>query len=99
MVPLATLFVSESTTTVPETTTTFGEQGSTTIVTTTTQPHSTTTLGQQGGPVPTTVTPVTVPGRLPRTGSGSAFAAMLGMSLVAAGVLLVARKRSAWSRP
>jgi LPXTG-motif cell wall-anchored protein len=89
-----------STTTVPETTTTFGEQGSTTIVTTTTQPQSTTTLTGQGGTVPpTTVTPVTVPGRLPRTGSGSAMAAMLGMSLVAAGVLLVARKRSAWSRP
>jgi LPXTG-motif cell wall-anchored protein len=88
-----------STTTVPETTSTFGEQGSTTIFTTTTQAQSTTTLGEQGGPVPTTVTPVTVPGRLPRTGSGSAFAAMLGMSLVAAGVLLVARRRSAWSRP
>jgi LPXTG-motif cell wall-anchored protein len=92
-----------STTTVPEeTTTTFGEQGSTTIFTTTsTQPQSTSTtpVTGEGGTIPTATTPVTVPGSLPRTGSGSAFAAMLGMSCVAAGMLLIARRRRSWSRP
>jgi LPXTG-motif cell wall-anchored protein len=98
-------------TTVPETTTTIQEQGSTTtsttelhgtttiFTTTTTQPETTTTLREQGGTIPTTTTePVTVPGTLPRTGSSSAVIIMFALSCIAAGGLLMIRKRS-WSRP
>jgi LPXTG-motif cell wall-anchored protein len=97
---------STTTTTVPEETTTSTSttpttvHSETTIVTTTTRPESTTTVREQGSTIPTTSTtdPVIAPGSLPRTGSGSAVAAMFGILLVAAGVLFVAGRRKPWVR-
>ena len=87
--------------TVPETTTSTTElHGTTTIfTTTTTKPETTTTFHEQGSTIPTTTTePVTVPGTLPRTGSSSAVIIMFALSCLAAGGLMMVRKRS-WSRP
>jgi LPXTG-motif cell wall-anchored protein len=82
-----------TTTTVPQETTTTSVHGATTIVTTT-------TLHEQGSTIPTTSTtePVAVPGQLPRTGSGSAVAAMFAIMCIAAGVLLIAGRRKPWVR-
>ena len=92
---------STTTSTVPETTTSTTElHGTTTIfTTTTTKPETTTTFHEQGSTIPTTTTePVTVPGTLPRTGSSSAAIIMFALSCLAAGGLMMVRKRS-WSRP
>ena len=87
-----------TTTTAPMTTTSIHEQGSTTIVTTTTSPpRTTTTLGQQGN-TPTPTQPTSATGSLPRTGSGTAFPVLFGLSSLAAGALLLLRRRTDWSR-
>jgi hypothetical protein len=95
-----------TTTTVPEETTTSTTTviGSTTIATTTTEPESTTTLREQGSTVPTnpnnptSTTQLTGSGMLPRTGSGSAVAAMFAIFCIAAGALMLAGKRVSRSR-
>jgi LPXTG-motif cell wall-anchored protein len=90
-----------TTTAAPTTTTTMHQElGSTTIVTTTTQaPTTTKPVVQQGSTVPTTTQPAVVPQQLPRTGSGTLFPIIFGISSIAAGALLLkTRNRSAWSR-
>jgi LPXTG-motif cell wall-anchored protein len=94
------------TTTAPEsTTTTIVVEGSTTFPVFTVPPTSppttppgeaTTTLVGQG--TTTTVVPTPISGSLPRTGGGMGFPIVFGLSLVAGGVMLVLRRRGAWSR-
>ena len=108
-VPDETTTSTSTTTTVPEETTTSTTTviGSTTIATTTTEPESTTTLREQGSTVPTnpnnpanptSTTQLTGSGMLPRTGSGSAVAAMFAIFCIAAGALMLAGKRVSRSR-
>lgn len=108
-VPDETTTSTSTTTTVPEETTTSTTTviGSTTIATTTTEPESTTTLREQGSTVPTnpnnpanptSTTQLTGSGMLPRTGSGSAVAAMFAIVCIAAGALMLAGKRVSRSR-
>lgn len=87
-----------TTTTQPNTTTTIRESGSTSLVTNTTVSETTATLGAQGGTVTTTTagpSAATAPGSLPLTGSGTAFPVIFAISSIAAGALLLLRKRSA----
>jgi LPXTG-motif cell wall-anchored protein len=59
---------------------------------------TTSPVGPQGGPVSTT-SPPSGGQELPRTGGGSAFPLAFGVSCLAAGALLVLRRRRSWTRP
>ena len=70
------------------------------MTTTTQAPTTTKPVVKQGSTVPTTTQPAAVvPPQLPRTGSGTLFPLIFGFSSIAAGaLLLMTRKKSAWSR-
>jgi LPXTG-motif cell wall-anchored protein len=93
----STSTTSTTDTTQPNTATTVRETGSTAApVTDTTVSTATVTLGLLGAPATTTTIgpTATATGSLPFTGSGTVLPVIFGMSSIAAGALLLLRKRS-----